>query len=414
MEREPNVRIIPAGNFFLVEYVSSLSAGQRGGLDFVSLDELIMMAMTDAEDYSTTDRGEMKTASIYEGVDRAIYEKGAVALTSEALRKGADAKDSVDDYPFSALTTVMWGVSALSIGATVASWTNFAKNYSWMAKNAAEVKDYKSFMLPDLWDTYVENPTKLVDGQVWTEEQLIEKYGDTVGGNIYSARNYKANYDRALTRTEYSGALSVGLTVVMVAITAYTVYSTYQELCDYYDVEFSPIPNYMVDEADITRKNENNEVFVIKNQTAYYKAVECNRTEKDEKFSEIGDKADLNGDVGRKWVALYAVKNAAQYPILADSFKVVTGTSNVPLEYSHGIHKFGSGAAFDLNNTYYAWNHGKGGIYVYYKVDDTVPPRANAVTGTVQTAGVLAAVGIGGLLIGLLAGSLVMSSKRKK
>ncbi len=97
--------------------------------------------------------------------------------------------DSVDDYPFNALTTVMWGVSALSIGATVASWTNFAKNYSWMAKNAAEVKDYKSFMLPDLWDTYVENPTKLVDGQVWTEEQLIEKYGDTVGGNIYSARN---------------------------------------------------------------------------------------------------------------------------------------------------------------------------------------------------------------------------------
>ena len=243
--------------------------------------------------------------------------------------------------------------------------------------------------------------------------ELTKYFSAEDAETIKNARQMLDQADELSYESSFSQKLAIGCTVAAVVLTALSVWLTYSDLCDYYDTDFSPIPNYIVDEADITRKNEKNETVVIKNQTAYYKAALCNRTEKDEKFKEIGDKADLNGDVGRMWVALYSVKNAAQDPILADSFKVVYGTSNVPLDYDRGIHKFGSGAAFDMNNTYYAWNHGKGGIYVYFKLDDTVPPRANAV-GTVQTGGMFAAVCVGGILVGMMIGTMLAGRRGRK
>jgi len=92
---------------------------------------------------------------------------------------------------------------------------------------------------------------------------------------------------------------------------------------------------------------------------------------------------------------------------------VAYGKETVPLEYTKGIHKFGSGAVFDLNNTYYAWNHGRDGIYVYYKTDDAIP-RSTGTVGSITSAGALAACGGTGLLIGLLAGVFIMSGRGRK
>ena len=78
---------------------------------------------------------------------------------------------------------------------------------------------------------------------------------------------------------------------------------------------------------DITAFNSRGEKIVIKNQAAYYRAVTCNRNDKDEFYNTLGDIADLNGDVGQQWLAMYCAKNDAEAPILADSLKVVAGNS---------------------------------------------------------------------------------------
>ena len=339
--------------------VSSLSPGQRAGLVNISLQDLIGIAMSDPSLYSEENIKDLVPASIYEGVDRQIYEKGGVALTSEALRQKASAYDT-EYNPLSKLTRVMLGISTASFVVTAGLWMTTG-TLSHMSNSAMD--QIKSMFNEGTME--FQEITRVGVSKENLLKEMAEMYEDgVVDQDVINAKDLFDRSQSLASKSSVAMGLAIGMTVLTVAITAYTVYMTYNELMDYYDVEFSPIPNYMVDEADITRKKENGETYVIKNQTAYYKAVLCNRTESDEKYSEIGDKADLNGDVGRKWVALYSVKNAAQYPILADSFKVVTGSSNVPLDYSNGIHKFGSGAAFDMNNTYYAWNHGKGGIYV--------------------------------------------------
>ncbi len=56
----------------------------------------------------------------------------------------------------------------------------------------------------------------------------------------------------------------------------------------------------MKKEADITVYNEAGEKVILKNQAAYYKAVECNRSGSDEFYNTLGTVADMNGDVGRQ------------------------------------------------------------------------------------------------------------------
>ena len=120
--------------------------------------------------------------------------------------------------------------------------------------------------------------------------------------------------------------LSTGFGVAMILLTAYTTYLAYHDMVNHYKVEFTPIPRYMVDEKDITAFNKYGEKIVIKNQAAYYKAALCNRKESDEYYDTVGNVADLNGDVGKQWLAIYYAKNEANMPILADSLKVVTSS----------------------------------------------------------------------------------------
>ena len=201
-------------------------------------------------------------------------------------------------------------------------------------------------------------------------------------------------------------------TVVMIAVSATLIYLDYKAMKDYYDVDFTPIPHYMVDEKDITVTNENNEKIVIKNQSAYYKAVESNRKKGDDYFKNIGTCADMNGCVNPQWLALYAAKNEAMSPILAKSLKAVVGSATVPEGYETGIHMFGEKAAFNLNNKLYCWNQSAKSVMVYFKVDTSAASSAGA-AGTNFTSGHLALVGAGGLALGALVTALAASGKKK-
>ena len=69
-----------------------------------------------------------------------------------------------------------------------------------------------------------------------------------------------------------------GFGIAMIILAGISTYLSYKDMEEYYKTDFTPIPKYMVDEKDITAYNAKGEKIVIKNQSAYYKAVECNRT----------------------------------------------------------------------------------------------------------------------------------------
>ena len=344
----------------LYPLVASLSAGQRAGLDFLSLREMVMVARSNENGYDDEAVKSLKDASIYEGVDRAIYEKGGVGLTSDARRNNLSAQ-KISEYETSALTYIFIAVSFGFLISSVAMIFKSLSAYSYANK-------------------------------------IIET---EVSMNVVQS---------AYTSTKLCIGLTVSLAVIAVVVFAVGIYLDQKAAEEFYKTKFTPIPHYMVDAKDIIGYNSEGEKIVLKNQAAYYKAVECNRKETDAKFKEIGTLADLNGDVGSQWLALYAAKNEAESPILADSLKVVVGSLDVPAGYETGIHMFGERAAFNLNNTLYCWNQKAKSIMVYYKADKT----AATPTGSNFTAGMLALSAGGGLFLGACITAIAMKATGKR
>ena len=367
--------------------VASLTPGQQIGLSYVSLRELIAMTITNNEDYERAEYDFMEEVSIYDGVDRGIYEPGGVALTSDARRAGVT--EALEDKGILSTWTIsmmaVTGIATVALAASAAGWIENAAKVSRMNAQIAK------------------NP-------------VLEEYVDILGEATYSEKvinidsfNLQDEIERFTSASRLCKYMTIGLSIGVIILAGITTYMTWQDMKAYYNVEFSPIPHYMVDEKDIIGYNAKGEKIMLKNQTAYYKAVECNRAESAEFYKVLGNRADMNGDVGRQWLALYSVKKELMEPILASSLKVVVGSVEVPAGYETGIHMFGSDAAFNLNNPYYDWANDAPSVYVYFQTDDTA---ANT-TGSVFTGGTLALAGGAGIALGAIVTALAMTLKRK-
>ena len=408
----------------LYPIVASLTEGQRAGLEFVSLQNLVMIGSTDEEGYQSATLEAQEATSIYLGVDRNIYKKGGVALTSEALR----GKVIEEETPEKSYALHIW--SAVSVGVTLLGATAFVT--SWVFKNSIDTTRavyQKSFA--NLSD-YIMRNTKTVNTMkdkltvlqnkglnelAKTQQKNIDSYNKAINKAQSQLDKYDSSYVQRLesqsSTYSYMRAGAAVFTAVMIAVSATLIYLDYKAMKDYYNVDFTPIPHYMVDEKDITVTNDNGDKIVIKNQSAYYKAVESNRKKGDDYFKNIGTCADMNGCVNPQWLAIYAAKNEAMSPILASSLKVVIGDTTVPQGYETGIHMFGEKAAFNLNDSNYCWNKSAKSIMVYFKVDTTVPSSAGA-SGSNFTAGNLAISGAAGLIIGALISGIAVSALSKK
>ena len=390
--------------------VASLSDGQRSGLDFVSLQELIVIALTTDEGYADASLDNLEKTSIYAGVDRGIYEKGGVALTSEAERKKKAAMQVEDDKTFfSPWTIAGMAVTAVSFAAFTGSAVSWARNASKLKAVNAEI----NLDLIELEMAYRSNSGN---------RKIAWGVNDVYANNP----ELKTQFELYSSKTSLAKSLSIGFGVAMIVLAGVTTYLTYRDMQAYYKVDFTPIPKYMVDAKDITAYNAKGEMEVIKNQSAYYKAVECNRTSGDEKYKNIGKFADMNGDVGKQWLALYAVKNEAMAPILADSLLVKVNETDLPAGYTTGIHMFGSDSAFNLNDSKYVWNANASKVFVYFNVDDKPVSTSTgasvgtntdsaSVTGSVFTMGNLVlSAGIGLVLGAGIAMLIFIAMKPKK
>ena len=389
--------------------VASLSDGQRSGLDFVSLQELIVIALTTDEGYADASLDNLEKTSIYAGVDRGIYEKGGVALTSEAERKKKAAMQVEDDNTFfSPWTIAGMAVTAVSFAAFTGSAVSWARNASKLKAVNAEI----NLDLIELEMAYRSN---------MRSRKIAWGVNDVYANNP----ELKTQFELYSSKTSLAKSLSIGFGVAMIVLAGVTTYLTYRDMQAYYKVDFTPIPKYMVDAKDITAYNAKGEMEVIKNQSAYYKAVECNRTSGDEKYKNIGKFADMNGDVGKQWLALYAVKNEAMAPILADSLLVKVNETDLPAGYTTGIHMFGSDSAFNLNDSKYVWNANASKVFVYFNVDDKPVSTSTgasvgtntdsaSVTGSVFTMGNLVLSAGIGLVLGAGIVALVFIAMKPK
>ncbi len=392
----------------LYPIIASLSDGQRAGLEFFSLKEMLMIGVTDSLGYKETKLDEMQPISVYEGVDRGIYKKGGVALTSDALRSDALSKMVDEETALSKWSNIMWyitigtGAAAL-LSAFVSPILHSIGHYTYGVKGWNAVAEYgkttslaeQGFDFSKCWDSSSPDYAKM--------KELLSKQDEVFHGSAGTGRAFTTGY-------KVTYYLSAGLAVAFIVLIAVSSVLTYLEMREHYKVDYTPIPHYMVEEKDITGYNAKGEQIILKNQGAYYKAVECNRKKGDDYFGKIDTCADMNGCVNPQWLALYAAKNETEDPILADSFKVVVGGSELPQGYDTGIHFFGEKAAFNLNDKRFCWNQKAKSIMVYFKVDK----NAVTTTGSNFTGGTLAISAGGGLLLGAAVTALGMTAARKR
>ena len=384
----------------LYPLIASLSAGQIAGLEFITIRELMIIALSEPEKYSDVNLDIITETSVYDGVDRAIYQKGGVALTSEALRSDA-MKNSVSEYEAASFSA--WSIAMMTL--TAASFVAFAASavtWRYMSVKASYWSDFLSS--PNLTEaTFTELKNQGIQYKIVVPDPELGPRGVR---NIFFDELYAS-------RAAISKYVTIGIGVAMIIIGAITIYLSYRDMKEHYDVDFTPIPHYMIEKKDLVGYNTDGDQIVLKNQSAYYKAVESNRKKGDSYYNDIGSCADMNGCVNPQWLALYAVKNEAMSPILASSLKVVVGDATVPQGYVTGIHMFGEKAAFNLNDSHYCWNQSAKSVMVYFKVATAASPSAGT-TGSSFSAGYLAIAGVAGLAIGALISGIAVSSLNKK
>ena len=376
----------------LYPIVEALSGGQIAGLDFLSIKDMILMAVTDENGFNNVNVDNVKPASIFQDVNREIYERGGVALTNDALRKKASAQDAVTTFELSTLGIVLWSCTAAA--GLAAAGTGIASTA--LAKSALQVKGL-NIVVNDEVSNHSYNVLDNSQSPAETPEDIVDPE--------LSAKSTVCKY------------LSAGFSVATAILAGISIYMTITEMMEYYKVNFSPIPKYIVDEADITAKNEKGETVMIRNQTAYYKVVSCNRKQgnsnvEKKNFEILKDRNDLNGDVGKQWLSLYSVKYKNGAPILADSLKMQWG-SKLPDGYSTGIHRFGEKAAFNLTSLYYCYNDPNEGTYVYYKHDNAFVKDLTA-AASVFSGGSIALGAVLGLIVGGGVMLLLTFSVRKR
>ena len=416
----------------LYPMVEALSGGQLAGIDFLSIKDMIMMAVTDADGYKEVPTEEVVSVSVYQGVNREIYEKGGVALTNAALRVKAAAQEASKPFELSPTGIVLWSCTAAAGIAAAASgivWKVFS-NPNMVKLDSSQLERLKELKAAakDAFNKsagYIGDPNPNGGGRIIKVEKALtleKNYKDAVKAvKDYQNDAMKSATKQAALKSTICKYLTAGFTVVMAILAGVSIYTTIAEMMEYYKVDFTPIPKYMVEETDITATNEKGEKIMIENRTAYYKAVTCNRTDGggsdiEKKNHEIlKDRADLNGDVGRQWLALYSVKYENGLPILADSLKLKLGKGPAPEGYTTGIHMFGEAAVQNLTDSKaLCYNDPNEGTYVFYK-QDTTPVNGQTAAGSLFSGGSIAL----GLIVGLLAGGglmwlLTIPSRKKR
>lgn len=345
--------------YMLYPLVASLTEGQQACLDYLTMQQIVYMGINNdeatKEAMSTIDANTNSDyiTSIYDGIDRSIF-SDSVALTGDAYKlQNSTDKNAMDEWQdsISSLTKILYFALGASATATVAAWG--VRNLSIVSdlKNSKQLMNIDTEMITeDVSDNFLESS----DDSFEVIERTTEK-------------PYNSTTVETRTLSKVFKVIGIATTCITIGLMVASLWSTYKDLQKYYNAEFTQIPMHMVNQG----VDENEEkVFT------YYTAVKCNREEAQmvtDNTKILDDFGDLNGDVGKQWVALYTTKDtAAGNPITAD-FKVQYNNTNIPDDRT-ALSIFCDSVAENLTNEKagYTYSDSKEGIYLFYGTDSTV------------------------------------------
>ena len=398
-EREPE----DAETF--IPMAAALSEGQRYGLPFVDLDQLLKYAFTSDESWKNyveenkADFGNLEDVSVYQNIDRDLYkDDGSVALTGAAQRaeNTADGTTGTEDEQMDTIakiTAISWAATA---GCAVVTLGSLVVRYNLVNSDLVKL----------LGDDYI--------------EVITGSYAD-----FDTALTFRGNLPKGCYRAADSARFAVQLSrifmVVTMAVAVFSAVMTIIDLCRDKSIEQLPIPNYLVDnytDADGGSYSLN------------YKAVECNRMDyfgADYK-KQKGDCADINADEGKQWLVLYASKNSKAGKPLTPNF-IVQESSSAPAGYEGVVHLIGEkgavnvvSAAFKDYSTFSTvWQNitGDYSMYIFSKLSNdvkTYDESAGNMTATAMSGGTVAIIGFGALILGGALGAIItaLTNKKKK
>ena len=357
--------VLGADRYMLYPLVSCLSEGQRACLDFLTMYYIVSIGIggDEAAEKAMTNAGFLDSLakeknSVYDGVDRTMF-GGSVALTNDALRlQASSGKNAVSGAwnQISATSFVLYGVFTLSVVLTAASFVVSSRLSSLIPGLELEREGLLKAV-----GTAVEEGWEALDAKVIKDaEDATELIRDRMADTCEKLGSVKT-WSKVF---QYAG---IAMTCVSAALLVYSIWNTYTELKAYYNAEFTPIPMHMVDEST---NDDGAKVYT------YYTAVTCNRAEAGmvtDANRLLGDFGDINGDVGRQWVALYTSHDKAAGDPITVKPTVQYESSTIPKGSSNALSMFGENVAQNLTNEQlgYTYDDDMGGIYLFYNVDES-------------------------------------------
>nr|MCR4643949.1 hypothetical protein [Oscillospiraceae bacterium] len=345
-----------AGSFIedtanFLPFALALSDGQRAGLRLVSFDSLLLLGYDDEQAFRDQmsslpqEYVDLDQISIYTGSNRTIFRDG-VALTSRALMEKSRSDpygDLWDNYGMiSMLSYVGIGVGVIGLVTGGVLYKYCGNIAAGLAKDAAVFQKDAADLLIEINQFKISYPDKVANINKMENFFLESVKGLQIDKQTVEANLLRIRGDNALKITQLQNELqgkqseyallrknaseaeagadqaakmsSAGRWIMgiggalMLAAGAMKGYQLYK----YYNRTFTPIPLYIVDEADIvsytTDKNGNEVRNIDFNQYVYYEVVKCNRQDigvnskaQDgvDQYAEwgCGDAADLNCDI---------------------------------------------------------------------------------------------------------------------
>ena len=412
----------PKDDEIFIPMAAALSQGQRYGMIFVNLEDLINYAFTNDEGwkkvYEDYKNGIVapEKVSVYQNIDRDLYkDDGSVALTGSAQRANntADGTTGSKDEQMDAYTKIVVISYIATVGGTVSALiSNYGAN---IAINAAAY-DYLEGELLEM------NLEKIFDDDVYELFKNAVTDGDFEANFFRSGRNYTGVEQLGLySRARFMIRLTRIISFITMAIAFAGAVLTIIDLCRDKSVEQLPIPKYLVNNYT----DEDGGSYALN-----YKAVECNREEYfgNDYKKQKGDCADLLADEGKQWLVLYASKNSKAGRPLTPDF-LVQESINGPAGYDGSVNLIGengavnivSGAFRNYSSVSTIWQYITADYskYIFYKHSKdvkTYDESAGNMTASAVGGGMIAIWGFGGLAIGAVLGAVIaiMINKNKK
>ncbi len=396
--------------------------------------------------------------NVYTGVDRSMF-NGNFAITSAANRADAytDSKSLMDvlfggdSWQATGAQIVAGAVGiGLFVGAIVRTSkggfgapAEYIKNLTDKAMAEAKIEINRvfdqSFMYADIhphWmnvtfkelETYYGVAISETVKKSWENASIYQKLEtlnklmtennllDSVDGRELSAvyKQFKPAYDEAYKSGMDAAKSSIkfgilkarlftgALYILGAASLAYSAYTLYKKIYDYYHPKYDVIPEALVDLVRTTEGDRYIKYDVVREAQA----------------KDNGDyaAADLNAFAGQRWNALYYTKSyEAGKPLLANF--VLSNTDNQAEDGYLPVHRFGEGICYDLNK--YNFSSASDNIFLSVKQSDNQKSAVTdvpAIVGSMLGSGIflISAVVGAGIGIGGTIGVQAVLKKKKK